>query len=88
MRAVTISDEDWTEEDQMAALEWQTEQALKCSGCGLPSDETTAVGRDDDWDAEVVQCHACAARDRTQRSHLQQSNAETAGLKVRVYETG
>lgn len=86
VRSVTIFDEDFTEDDMHGALEWQSEDALKCSGCGGPTDETMAPGRDDDYDAELKVCHRCAAGERTKRSHLQQPNPETAGLKVLTFE--
>lgn len=83
---MTTFDEDFTDEDMDAALEWQAEQALKCAGCGGFTDETTAVGRDDDFDADVFVCHRCAAGDRAQRAY-QNDGGDMAGIKRRVWES-
>jgi hypothetical protein len=61
---VTTYDEDWTEDDMQAALNWRHERSLICSGCGFPLEETTAVGREDAYEAEMIACHACAAAER------------------------
>ena len=50
------------EEDTDAVLEWQREQNLKCSGCGLPRDETMAKESQDRYKGGVIRCHACKAR--------------------------
>lgn len=44
-----------------------------------------ADGADQDYDAEPVVCHACAARDRASTAWLKQDGAETAGLMWRTY---
>lgn len=79
-------DEDFTDDDMEAALEWQAEQAVKCGGCGRPTDETTDPANQDAYDARIVACHACAARDRTQRAFLQQDDVDVAGLKAQIFE--
>lgn len=61
-------------------------KAATCSGCGFPLEETTAVGRDDAYDAELIACHACAAADRALNAFRQAPNADTAGLRVRHIE--
>jgi hypothetical protein len=68
-----------------AHLEWLAEDRAKCS-CGFPLDETTKPGRDDDFDAEPVVCHACAARDRAQRAWRDKQGDEN-GLRWRVFES-
>jgi len=53
----------WSESDQAAALEWQTEQDLKCSGCGQPV--TECMADEDDapaYEVEIRRCHACKAK--------------------------
>lgn len=84
---MTVFDEDFTEDDMRAALEWQEEQALLCSGCGRPTDETMAVGRDDDYNAEILVCHACAAGDRAERIY-RTADGDVAGIKRRIWEEG
>lgn len=46
------------------ALVWQSEVSLVCSGCGLPSDETTDPANEGAYSVHKIVCHACAARDR------------------------
>lgn len=60
-------------------------QATTCSGCGLPLEETTAVGRGDDFDAELVACHACAQADRALRAH-REGGGDMSGIRVRHFE--
>lgn len=84
VRSVTTFDEDFTEDDMDAALEWQMEDRLTCS-CGQPIYESTAVGADDDYEAELLVCHACAEMDRRKRAFLGERNPVTDGLKTRVH---
>ena len=69
------------------ALLWQREDAMRCSGCGHPIDESTAPGRDNHYDAEPIVCHPCATRDRAQRA-WSEKKGDTAGLHWRVFERG
>ena len=55
----------WPDEDQEAALEWQTYQNQLCTGCGRERSESFDPEMDDRYDVEVVVCHSCAARERT-----------------------
>jgi hypothetical protein len=82
---VTTYDEDWTEDDMQAALNWRHERSLICSGCGFPLEETTAVGREDAYEAEMIACHACAAAERAERVY-REGNGDMAGIRRRVYE--
>lgn len=43
-------------------MDWQAEEDIRCTGCGLPRDVSMAAGKDSDFDVEVLQCHACLAR--------------------------
>lgn len=85
IRSVTVFEEDWTEEDMAAALDWQTEQANRCPGCGFPFDETTDPGAEEKYDTELVRCHACADGDRLERNH-RQDGGDMAGMRRRVRE--
>ena len=67
------------------ALLWAREDALRCSGCGLPVDETTQPGRDNAYEAVPVACHACAARDRADAAWREQKG-DRAGLGWRITE--
>lgn len=87
VRSVTVFDEDFTEDDMRAALEWQAEQAMMCGGCGRPTDETMDPERADAYDARVVVCHACAAADRAEKAFRSQDNPDLAGLKRQVWES-
>jgi hypothetical protein len=66
-RGIRLSEflEVWSEGDQWAALEWQADQAQKCSGCGHRLNETMGPGTEDKWNAEVSgHCDACRALHR------------------------
>lgn len=62
----TIHDPEWTDEDIAAALDWQHEQSLLCSGCGHPADETLDDEIRAAWITEKRTCWACASKERTQ----------------------
>lgn len=82
---MTVHDEEFTEDDMQAALEWNHERSHICSGCGLPLEETTAVGREGAYSAEMVACHACAAAERAERVY-REGNGDMAGVRRRVFE--
>lgn len=79
-------DPDWDPDDLAAALDWSTEQANTCKGCGHPLDEVMAEGRDQAYDAVVVQCHGCAAGERAMTAFRKQDGADTAGVQTRIFE--
>lgn len=83
---MTTFDEEWTEDDMQVHLEWNHERTLTCSGCGFPLSESTAVGRDDVYDAEMVACHACATADRVERA-FRERHGDMAGVRRRIWET-
>lgn len=66
-------------------LEFDADQATRCPGCGGYLDETTAVGRDDDFDAELIACHRCAAGDQAVEAFRKAHGVEH-GLRVRTFE--
>lgn len=61
MRAITVREPEWLEEDRDWALADQQEQANKCpGGCGLPLDETTDPANEGAYEAPLpVRCFAC-----------------------------
>jgi hypothetical protein len=66
-RGIRLSEflEVWSYEDQIAALEWQADQARTCSGCGQNLEETTGPGTFDKWNAELSgHCDGCRALHR------------------------
>lgn len=81
--SVTTFDADWPDEDIEAALAWRDYEASLCKGCGQPLDECMAVGADQDYDAEPVVCHACAANSRA-LSKFHQEGGESHGLFARL----
>jgi ribosome-binding protein aMBF1 (putative translation factor) len=85
---VTVFDEDFTEDDMRDALEWQTQDAMKCGGCGGFIDETMAVGADDNYEAELLVCHKCATGERAERHFRADPNAVTDGLKRLTRDVG
>lgn len=48
--------------DRAKALAWHLEQALICTGCGHPLDETTAKDAEGTYEADKVRCWACHAK--------------------------
>ncbi len=86
VRSVTVFDEDFTEDDAAAVLDWQNEQTLMCGGCGSPTDETMQADADDRYDAEILICHRCAAADRAEKA-FRDGNGSMAGAKRRTWET-
>ena len=85
VESVTVFDEDFTEEDMAAALDWQTQERLTCSGCGFPLDETTDPRNDGRYDAEAIQCHGCAVRDRKERGY-RDNKGDLSGVRFPVKE--
>lgn len=57
-------DEAWSSWDRAAAIAWQADQADVCSGCGHRLSESMAPEAEDDYEAHLLVCHACATRGR------------------------
>lgn len=57
----------WLTQDAEDVLEYFREQALRCPGCGLPRDETMDPEAENHYRTRALRCHACAARDRTEK---------------------
>lgn len=66
-------------------MDHQTQQALKCNGCGYPMDESMAPGRDDAYDAELWICHSCAAGESAEAAH-RRDGGSMHGVRTRVFE--
>lgn len=65
VRAITVHDPEWLDDDRDWAAADQQEQASRCEGCGFPRDETTNPDNEFAYvAAEPLKCHACAARTR------------------------
>lgn len=69
----------WPEEDQEWALAWQDDQAVRCPGCGHHPEDVFDPEAEGQWDASLVRCHACSARDAAIEQH---PNIDPAGLYV------
>jgi len=67
----------WSPGDQRSALEWQTEQNLKCPGCGQPVTECM-VDEDDApaYEVELRRCHACKAKGIEEREMSRDSDPD------------
>jgi hypothetical protein len=78
-------DSEFTPEDLRAALEWQGEQDLLCTGCGRPRDET--MREDDDPDRMLYRavkrpCRGCEALSIASESAHEDAKGKTLhGLK-------
>ena len=77
----TIHDAEYLDDDIEAALGWDVEQNLICSGCGHPLDETTEDRDRAAWVAEPVTCWSCASRDRVEQA---QKGARPPGVRYRT----
>lgn len=65
-------------------MTWQTEQDLKCSGCGKRRDESFNPDGPD-YDATPLVCRACEARDKA-AAHMRDGD-NTAGIYIAIEET-
>ncbi|MEV4020164.1 hypothetical protein AB0J35_57780 [Nonomuraea angiospora] len=63
VRAITVRESEWLEEDRDAALAELLEERARCPGpCGLPLDTTVGQANDGKFVAPPpYQCHACEA---------------------------
>ncbi|MGH9003942.1 MAG: hypothetical protein ACRDYV_12515 [Acidimicrobiia bacterium] len=77
----------WTDEDRGYALAWAEEQADRCPGCAQPFAEAMAKANQFGYRAQIVRCHACAAKDREAASFTRAEGADTAGLQVQLTAT-
>lgn len=85
-RVVYPGEPQWLEADMLAALEWQAEQAGKCSGCGQNLDGTTGKANFDKWNAEAITCDACRAISRTAHVAAGRDDLDPlAGKRYRVW---
>ena len=69
MRAITVSEPEWLEEDRDWARADVQARAGDCPGCELPLEETTLAENEGKYVAdEPLKCHACAALTRKKRA--------------------
>jgi hypothetical protein len=72
-------------EDLDAFLEWQTNQSLICSGCGHYLDESMDPDTHPSaFSVEIVECMACAAKERRTRADNTGDKRPPPGAKYRV----
>lgn len=64
------------------------EQALKCSGCGHPRDETFDPETAWKYRGRVLKCFACAARDRAHKKHTSNKHHDDEGIVFAVSDDG
>ncbi|MFI6477358.1 hypothetical protein ACIBH1_05460 [Nonomuraea sp. NPDC050663] len=65
VRAITVHDPEWLDDDRDWAAADLQEQANACEGCGFPRDETTDPANEGAYVAlEPVKCHGCAPMTR------------------------
>lgn len=86
-RTVYPGEPMWLEDDMLAALEWQAEQARLCSGCGHNLDDTMGPANSDKWNAEIAgACDACKAIDRAARIAAGVDDLDAnAGVRYRTW---
>jgi hypothetical protein len=58
----------WPTDDRLSALAWDAERKRReadvCPGCSGVLSETTAPEAEGTYEAQVVRCHRCKARNR------------------------
>jgi hypothetical protein len=74
----------WTDEDRDIVMAWQVEQALICSGCGHPIDESHDPANEGHYEAEMLRCHACKAKGSAAHDFLEAQENKPHGAKWRV----
>lgn len=83
-RVVAEGEPLWLPEDRAWALALLAVEADACPDCGKPWVEATDPDNEFAYEADLVQCHACATSARKVRSH-QEGGGETAGLHVHTH---
>lgn len=76
-------DGSWTAEDRAYALAWQQYQGELCGGCGHDLAVSTAREHQFAYGAEIVRCHACAAKDKAAQK-FQKDGGDSAGAMTRM----
>lgn len=61
LRATTRRQPEWLDSDRAESLALLVEDALRCSGCGQPTDESMLDDAEGAYTVEPPVCHACAA---------------------------
>lgn len=86
-RVVYPGSPQWTDDDTLAAFDWQGYQDRLCTGCGQSLDDTVGPDQFDKWNAEEVgACDACRALDRTARIKAGNDDLNpTAGVRFKVW---
>lgn len=78
-----MGDGSWSDEDRAYALAWQQYQRELCSGCGHDLAVSMAKANQFAFGAEVVRCHACAAKSRATET-FQKGGGDTAGAMTHM----
>ncbi|WP_214327843.1 hypothetical protein [Nonomuraea sediminis] len=84
VRAITVHEPEWLEDDRDWACAAQEEQEGVCPGCGLPLEETTDPDNEGAYVAlEPLRCHGCAPRTAKARTLEDPSDWVLRVAKVR-----
>jgi len=84
-RVVYPGDPQWTDDDALAALDWQADQDSRCPECNQPIDEAMKKSNSYAYRAESVRCHGCHAI-AAEASRLAGNQVSThAGTRYRVH---
>ncbi|MGH3504313.1 MAG: hypothetical protein ACRDQA_25955 [Nocardioidaceae bacterium] len=86
-RVQAEGDPYWTDLDRGYALAWREEDMSTCDGCGQPYEESMDRKHQFGYTAEIVRCHACAAKDRAGKHYADADGADTNGLMVQLTKT-
>jgi len=67
-RVVAAGEPLWLASDREEALALAALEASECPSCGEPREVSMALESDGAYDADVIQCHSCAAMARASRA--------------------
>ena len=74
----------WTEDDTLAALDWQAEQDRRCPDCGEHADEAMKIENVYAYKATGLRCHSCHAINVEAARIAGGKPPKTAGFRYRV----
>jgi hypothetical protein len=83
VRAVTVREPEWTDQDRGWVLALLAEQADTCGGCGQPVSECFDPKTMREWQAVERQCQACRVVEAQHEANAEASTRRR-GLRVGV----
>lgn len=76
----TVREPEWLPDDLEVVLEWTRYRDTLCDGCAQSLSESLDPALEGAYEADVVSCHGCAAREAAQKKAR-----DVPGVKVAVH---